>query len=64
VDAWERNSLEFWSAGNKRSAEVQADVDLTKAKSVEELEALGLDVLKVALTQRGLKCRSVGQLTR
>lgn len=56
--------MEFWSAGNKRSAEVQADVDLTKAKSVEELEALGLDVLKVALTQRGLKCRSVGQLTR
>lgn len=38
------------------SLQVQPGVDLTSVTSVEQLELLGLDVLKEELRRRGLKC--------
>lgn len=36
--------------------EVQRPMDLSSVKSVQQLESLGLDVLKEELMSRGLKC--------
>lgn len=38
------------------SLQVQPEVDLTTVTCVEQLELLGLDVLKEELRRRGLKC--------
>ena len=61
---WSKGAVPFWSelaAAGKSSAAAAAAVasgrfDLTAYSTVGQLEALGLEALKVALTSLGLKC--------